>query len=195
MWWLEDFAFSKTWQTNWRKIIIITGRAPILTGKAITGTRTREGGKQPYCALTGVQTALLLVVVYDRSLKSTILGVPNLLLEAAHAPGDQNKPRISSAAVAYGSPVSPENRARIKGFGGVQRSADPQPIDRNSWKHRPRLANSFGCPNPRMDRRGNGKSPKRAGASMKVKENGLERRCTRASEGQRREETETRKRE
>lgn len=80
----------------------------------------------------GVQAALLLVIEYYGSPKSSTLCVPDLLLEAAHAPGDQNEPRISSATVAEGRPIIPETRASVKGFRNVQRAADPESIDRNS---------------------------------------------------------------
>lgn len=118
--------------------------------------KERMGKKQDYWALTGVQAALLLVIEYYGSPKSSTLCVPDLLLEAAHAPGDQNEPRISSATVAEGRPIIPETRASVKGFRNVQRAADPESIDRNSCRRHLLLENSSRCPNPSMERKREG---------------------------------------
>lgn len=79
---------------------------------------------------TGYQAALIPIVIHDGSPKPGILGVPDLLLEAARTPGDQQdahpcRPSADGVGV-------PDRRAGIDGFRHVQSSAHSGAIDGRS---------------------------------------------------------------
>lgn len=80
-----------------------------------------------------VQAALLLVVVDDCSLVSSILSDPDLILEAANTSHDKKKIGMRrTPASSYGGPIALDGRAGVDRIGNVQSSTDPRATNWNS---------------------------------------------------------------